>query len=777
MNSLRWLANHQSADGGWGDAAGGPSNLPATMAVRAALQLTGVPAKYAGLAERAEAYIDAHGGAAGLRERCAEEPMLAAAVLTNYALADLGPWRQAPALAFEIFCLPRRWRERYLGAGPSFAGVVFGALGAARFHHAKPRNPLVRLVRRAGVRPCLAALADMQPPSGGFLASTVATSFVVMSLASVGLGDKQVVRRGVEFLLATARPDGSWPIEADRAVWNTSQAVALLDMAEAACGDEPAARQKATERAVDWLVAREQNEKVPGVRLACGGWSASGWDGGPASASVTAAALTALAASHRKRSRKRQEEVYQVVLSGLEWLLALEHEEGGWSEYRGERWAIAGRGAEVTAGVLRGLEACQRELRLAAVDAPMARRVRAAISRGVAHLVSLQGPEGSWSATWFGNQLQAEPRNRVYATAQALVTFAELGMKAEEMAERGARWLAGIQDASGGWGPVGPLAAPAAVKKGTDAAKPACSFEETAAAVGALLPYRRVDPKIEQAMESGLAWLCEAVLGERRAGARGDRIELRTILVCRATGRHTARGTGSGSGERGIEPIAVVARGDCRSARLSRAARASRGGMGGQWLRWLGDLGGIDWPRLTGAAAVHSLAAITAPFFPVLAALGEFEPTAAADLPREYRTLLAHDEHMTVAVEAYNGCSVEVRVLGTAWNGDDYTRSSLLVRPSDGSALQIGVMRIDMRRLSADVRAEIESQSAPLGRILIRHDVLRKVELDRLWRIKPGPALRDYLGLEPKVATMYGRSARIVVEGRAAVELLEIPKA
>ena len=63
--------------------------------------------------------------------------------------------------------------------------------------------------------------------------------------------------------------------------------------------------------------------------------------------------------------------------------------------------------------------------------------------------------------------------------------------------------------------------------------------------------------------------------------------------------------------------------------------------MGGQWLPWMGDFGGIDWPRLIGAAAVHSLAAITAPFFPILAALGEFEPTAAADLPPDLTARLS----------------------------------------------------------------------------------------------------------------------------------------
>jgi chorismate-pyruvate lyase len=173
---------------------------------------------------------------------------------------------------------------------------------------------------------------------------------------------------------------------------------------------------------------------------------------------------------------------------------------------------------------------------------------------------------------------------------------------------------------------------------------------------------------------------------------------------------------------------------------------------------------------------VHPLAAITAPFFPSLALLGEFEEVLAANMPREYQVLLAHNEHMTVAVEAHHAGAVDVQVLDSTRDGDFYTRSSLLTRQSDGAAVQLGIMRIDMSRLSAAVRQEIESRTTPLGRILIRHDVLRQVELERLWRIKPGPVLRQRLGLEASEVA-YGRSARIVVEGRRAVELLEIPKA
>ena len=511
MQSLRWLASHQQADGGWGDADRGESNLAATMMVRAALQLTGVPAKYAGLVERAEAFIDAHGGTAGLRENCPQDPTFCAAVLTNYALADLAPWRQVPAMPVEWSLLPRRWRDNLVGPGPSFAGIVQGALGTARVHHAPPRNPLKRLLRKAAVGPSLSLLDDKQPPSGGFLTSIPATSFVVMSLASAGLGDKAVVRRGVEFLLATVRPDGSWPIEADHAAWNTAQAVCALDSTSATSAEEAATNFTLADRAVDWLVSRRQNEPIAGVKRTCGGWSASGWDGGPVSAIATGAALRALAASQRTRIRRQQDGIQQAALAGTEWLLAMEHEDGGWPNYQHGKWTGDRGGAEVTAEVVRGLDACQRELRLTATDMGLARRVKAALSRGVAYLVSLQHADGSWAAAWLGNLHEPDHASHVLGTAAALVACHELDMRDDAAAERGARWLASVQQASGGWGPV----------QGAEADAGLCTVEETGAAVEALLPFRGLDPKIEQSVELGLSWLCDRAAGSDEAGLVG----------------------------------------------------------------------------------------------------------------------------------------------------------------------------------------------------------------------------------------------------------------
>jgi squalene-hopene/tetraprenyl-beta-curcumene cyclase len=210
VQNLRWLAERQNADGGWSDAEGGRSNLAATMLVEAAFQFTGVPAKAADLMERADDYVKQCGGATTMRKQYAEDPALAAAVLSSYALADLVPWRRVPGLSWgRIMSLIQRRGAATQSADDPTAPLL--ATGIARFRHAPPFNPLLRFGQSLAQKPALAALAELQGVSGAFMESIPQTSFVVMSLAGAGLHEHPVVRRGVEFLLTTVNSDGGWP--------------------------------------------------------------------------------------------------------------------------------------------------------------------------------------------------------------------------------------------------------------------------------------------------------------------------------------------------------------------------------------------------------------------------------------------------------------------------------------------------------------------------------------------------------------------------------------
>jgi chorismate-pyruvate lyase len=167
------------------------------------------------------------------------------------------------------------------------------------------------------------------------------------------------------------------------------------------------------------------------------------------------------------------------------------------------------------------------------------------------------------------------------------------------------------------------------------------------------------------------------------------------------------------------------------------------------------------------------LDALSAIFYPSLTALGQFVQIPAEAMPEVYRRLLAHDAHMTVTVENYHRDSVDVRVLDRKGTTHDYARKILLTRHRDAKVVQYGIMRVHWAYLSPEVRAEIEQEATPLGRILINHDVLRRIRLSALWKVTPGSELQRLLELAtPQM--VYGRTAIIECDHEPAIELLEI---
>lgn len=160
-------------------------------------------------------------------------------------------------------------------------------------------------------------------------------------------------------------------------------------------------------------------------------------------------------------------------------------------------------------------------------------------------------------------------------------------------------------------------------------------------------------------------------------------------------------------------------------------------------------------------------------FFPTAADLGTFERVSPAEMPRVYRQLLAHTEHMTVKVEEFHQDRVDVEVLDRRRTGNEYARLILLRRQRDRRVVQFGIPRLKLELLEAEVRREIEAEKTPLGRVLIEHNVLREVELVELWRVQPGPALVRMFELPAAVET-FGRTALIRCDGKPAIELLEI---
>jgi len=522
VHSLHWLAEQQNEDGGWGDTDRSFSNIATTMLVQAAFHLTGVPAKYADLLDRANQYVESQGGLAGLKSRFEGDKTFAVPILANCALADLVPWRKVPSLPFELACLPQHWYHKLNLPVVSYAIPALVAIGQAKHFHSPSRNPLMRWIRNAARQRSLAVLEEIQPSSGGFLEATPLTSFVVMSLASMGLANHAVVRRGVEFLLASVRPDGSWPIDTNLATWNTSQALLALEEkagSEPICLTSPEGEPStdiATEsitQTLDWLLSCQHSERHPFTGAAPGGWGWTNLPGAVPDADDTAAALLALAAWQRSWPEDRVAEIKRAALAGVHWLLGLQNKDGGWPTFchGWSRLPFDRSSNDITAHALRALYAWRELLRLENTNAPYARRISAATRAGLRYLKQQQGEDGSWLPLWFGNQAHPDEANPVYGTAKVLLAFQELGLGNSLPARQGMHWLTEVQLASGGWGTVlGGAEHGAAGEQ-----ELAGSVEETALAIDALLPFCEGNEQVSSSVKQGISWLIEAIESNR----------------------------------------------------------------------------------------------------------------------------------------------------------------------------------------------------------------------------------------------------------------------
>ena len=160
-------------------------------------------------------------------------------------------------------------------------------------------------------------------------------------------------------------------------------------------------------------------------------------------------------------------------------------------------------------------------------------------------------------------------------------------------------------------------------------------------------------------------------------------------------------------------------------------------------------------------------------FFDDLSSLGEIEKVDPSSMPGEFQTLLAHNHHMTVTVEKYHGCPVQLEVLSERFDDQHYSRKILLRRTNDGGVVQFGIVRLALGQLDENSLQRIRSKETPLGRILIENDVMRTVKLDSTWKIIPSEELARHFEIE-NMEKCFGRTALIFCNDEPAIELLEI---
>jgi squalene-hopene/tetraprenyl-beta-curcumene cyclase len=390
----------------------------------------------------------------------------------------------ARQLPFELAAFPQEFFAALRLPVVSYALPALIAMGQARHHHRPSANPLSRFLRNAARSRTLRVLQRIQPTSGGFLEATPLTSFVTMTLAVAGNADHPVSLAAMRFLLASIRPDGSWPIDTNLATWVTTLSVNALAECDRLDRDDAAPIR-------NWLLGQHYTRVHPYTNAPPGGWAWTDLSGGVPDADDTPGALIAL-----RHLDPDGEEVLVAARAGIRWLLNLQNLDGGiptfcrgWTNLPFDRSS-----ADLTAHTLRAWLAWRERL-------PEDRsRIDRAIDDALTYLAATQRDCGSWVPLWFGNQHANDDENPTYGTAKVLKALNVLPpdhrIRARRLKQRAAAWLIAAQGSDGGWS--GAVDGPPSV-------------EETALALDALGGCSDHAPGLEEALDRGADWLLARV--------------------------------------------------------------------------------------------------------------------------------------------------------------------------------------------------------------------------------------------------------------------------
>ncbi len=526
---LKWLAEHQNVDGGWGDTVLSISNISTTMLAHAVFRAE-ARSRRAGTAllpiiESSGEYIRKAGGVPAVITRYGKDRTFSVPILTHCALAGIVDWKDVVPLPFELACVPHRFYAAARMPVVSYALPALIAIGQVIFKHRGHWNPVMRIVRCAAIKPSLRVLESIQPTHGGFLEATPLTSFVCMSLLGCDLFDHVVTQRCLQFIEASVRDDGSWPIDTNLTTWVTTLSVNAMAGEEKDSGFRNRDSGRAEERGRNgsspslklpdsssgavrtWLLGQQYRVVHRYTHAAPGGWSWTDLPGGVPDADDTPGAMLALMNLRGPEESCSAEEISSLRAAAV-WLLDLQNRDGGWPTFcRGWGTLPFDRSScDLTAHALRALHRWTRmELALSqaqresegpkehcTIGSDVLWRARTVFEKGLRFLKNVQRPDGTWLPLWFGHQFNGDDENPLYGTSRVVRALDTISEGSSDCCQKAVRWLLENQNDDGGWSAC----------RGLDS-----SVEETGLALDSLAGFSSA----QEACDRAALWLAARV--------------------------------------------------------------------------------------------------------------------------------------------------------------------------------------------------------------------------------------------------------------------------
>ena len=146
---------------------------------------------------------------------------------------------------------------------------------------------------------------------------------------------------------------------------------------------------------------------------------------------------------------------------------------------------------------------------------------------------------------------------------------------------------------------------------------------------------------------------------------------------------------------------------------------------------------------------------------------------APYQIPMPYRSLLVHEDDMTITLERHFGGRLALRALSTFTSGAWYFRRVLLVQEYTGRPVEMGAIRMKLDGFGARLKKQILKNEVPLGRLLRDSGFKYVSHAMAFLAITPNPEMMGVFWMRES-KTLYGRRTEIVRDGDKIGDIVEV---